>query len=206
MTTLPTANQNFLASIRAEAAQRTFHPYGTVRCLGDPLFRNQAARNLGCLLDVDREVISWTCLPLALENGNDVHIPDFLVEKDHGLVVMDVKQAKARTPPPWIAHEVAARGYRYASLGADEVSSGYRLRNAVDLLRYSRWHCPLGDRIRLLAALGEHGTLSVADCFPAFQETRPIAGLSSLILNRFVEVDLDEALIGPETSVRRRRG
>lgn len=205
MTTLPTADQNLLTSIRAEAAQHSFHPYGTVRCLGDPLFRNQAARNLGCLLDVDREVISWTCLPLVLENGTDVHIPDFLVEKDGGLVIMDVKQAKDRTPPSWIAYEVTSRGYRYASLCAEEVSSGYRLQNAIDLLRYSRWHCPLGDRIRLLAALCEHGALSVADCFPAFQETRPIAGLSSLILNRFVEVDLDEALIGPETSVRRWR-
>ncbi|WP_210388408.1 hypothetical protein [Mesorhizobium caraganae] len=76
----------------------------------------------------------------------------------------------------------------------------------MDLLRYARWHCPLGDRVRLLAALDEHGSLTVAECLAAFHETVPIAGLSSLVLRRFVEIDLDEARIGPETAVRRIRG
>ncbi|WEX11684.1 hypothetical protein [Chelativorans sp. AA-79] len=169
------------------------------------MFRNQAARHLGCLLDVDQDVISWTCLPLMLERDSGVHIPDFLVEKGSGSIVMDAVEGREKSPALWIASEAAAHGYEYVAVPVDEIGSGFRLWNAVDLLRYSRWQCPLGDRIRLLAALDEHGTLSVADCFPAFQETRPIAGLSSLILNRFVEVDLDEALIGPETSVRRWR-
>ncbi|WP_245330996.1 hypothetical protein [Mesorhizobium sophorae] len=63
----------------------------------------------------------------------------------------------------------------------------------------------MGDRIRLLGALDEAGSLSVGECLPAFRETRPMAGLASLVLQRFVEVELDQARIGPETAVRRRR-
>ncbi|WP_246688925.1 hypothetical protein [Mesorhizobium sp. WSM4310] len=64
----------------------------------------------------------------------------------------------------------------------------------------------MGDRIRLLGALDEAGSVSVGECLAAFRETVPIAGLSSLVLHRFVEIDLDEARIGPETAVRRIRG
>lgn len=45
---------------------------------------------------------------------------------------------------------------------------------------------PLGDRVRLLAALDEDGSIPVAECLGAFRETRSMAGLSSLILHRFV--------------------
>jgi hypothetical protein len=48
--------------------------------------------------------------------------------------------------------------------------------------------------------------LTVAECLNAFRETVPTPGLASLILHRFVDVDLDEARIGPETVVRRFRG
>jgi hypothetical protein len=36
----------------------------------------------------------------------------------------------------------------------------------------------------------------------AFQELNPMAGLSSLILHRFVTIDLDAEPIGPHTVVR----
>ena len=64
----------------------------------------------------------------------------------------------------------------------------------------------MGDRVRLLAALDENGSMTVSECMPAFLETPPIAGLSSLILHRFVEIELDEARISPETQVRRSHG
>lgn len=64
----------------------------------------------------------------------------------------------------------------------------------------------LGDRVRLLAGLHENGSLTVAECFGAFHETPPMAGLASLILHRVVYVDLDCGPIGPETSVRRYNG
>jgi hypothetical protein len=30
--------------------------------------------------------------------------------------------------------------------------------------------------------------------------------MASMVLNRFIDIDLDEALIGPESTIRRRRG
>ena len=39
----------------------------------------------------------------------------------------------------------------------------------------------------------------------AIRETQPVAALASLILQGFVEVELDEEIIGPETLVRRIR-
>ncbi|ASW06409.1 hypothetical protein CKA34_11265 [Rhizobium sp. 11515TR] len=78
----------------------------------------------------------------------------------------------------------------------------HRLQNARDLLRYAKYHTPLGDRIRLLAALEQEGSATVAECLSVFREISPMAGLSSLILNRFVTVDLDAELISPHTVVR----
>mgnify|MGYP000391715977 FL=1 len=66
-----------------------------------------------------------------------------------------------------------------------------------------RTSVPLGDRLKLLAALEEHGTLTVAECLTAFSETRPIGGFASMVLNGFLVVDLEDGLIGPGTAVRR---
>jgi hypothetical protein len=54
-----------------------------------------------------------------------------------------------------------------------------------------------------LAALDEHGSLPLSECLNAFHETKPVAGVASLILRGFVDVNLDDGPLGPETSVRR---
>ena len=76
-------------------------------------------------------------------------------------------------------------------------------RQAVRLLRYADYVVPLGDRLRLLAALDEHGSMPLAECLKAFRETNAVPGIAVLILHGYVEVELDDAPIGPETSVRR---
>jgi hypothetical protein len=48
-----------LEVIRSEAAVLTFHPRGTHRCVGAPVFRSQLARDLTCLLDLR----SWSGRP-----------------------------------------------------------------------------------------------------------------------------------------------
>ncbi|MEP9373291.1 hypothetical protein [Mesorhizobium sp. KR1-2] len=196
------SQSEFLESLRAEAGRRAFYPTGAVRCIGSPLFRNQAARNLGCLLDVDTSVLSWACLPLALRHSQTVHVPDFLVQRADGPVLVDALSGEA---PSWIAEEAAAHGLRYLPNGLELMGVGFRLENARDLLRYVRWQCPLGDRVRVLSALDEHGTASVAEILSVFREILPMAGLASLILHRFVEIELDETQIGPDTSIRRWR-
>jgi hypothetical protein len=190
---------------RSKAAVLTFHPRGTHRCVGAPVFRSQLARDLACLLDLDPPVREWSCLPITLGWSDTVHVPDFMVVRGKGATLVDAVEGVDAPLAGWIEAEAVRLGYAYERVGADEIEAGARLANARDLLRYASWQCPLGDRVRLLAALDENGQLTISECLPAFRETVPIAGLSSLILHRFVEVELDDARISPETPVRRCR-
>ena len=74
---------------------------------------------------------------------------------------------------------------------------------AINILRYGNYQCPLGDRIRVMATIEEVGSFTVAEGLSLFREISPMAGLASLILQRLIVVDLDDALIGPDTVVRR---
>lgn len=181
---------------------RVFYPSATVRCEGGKVFRSQAARDVGCLLDVDPSVVSWRCMPTAF--GDLSHSVDFEVVHDDGRVIL-LDAHDRELPTDLAAYEEAARRrsaeYRY--LSREDVHGGFRLKNAKDLLRYGNYTVPLGDRLRLLGALDENGSMPIAECLNAFQETRPVAGLAAMILNRYLEVDLDDAPLGPETVVRR---
>ena len=97
-------------------------------------------------------------------------------------------------------------GHRYRPVAMIDFADSFRLRNAKDLLRYGFYRPPLGDRIRLLAGIEEMGSLTIAECLSAIREGRPMPTLASLILQRFLEVDLDDELLNPETQVRRIRG
>lgn len=191
-----------------KAAQTTalkiYYPLGTVRCDGPPVFRSQLARDIACLLDVDDEVMSWSCMSVPLVLGDEIHRPDFEVTSADGPGLIDAGCEVAGQFSS-VVERAAAAGYRYEIVDRAALPP-IRLKNAKDLLRYSRFETALSDRIRLLAALDEHGSLSVGECMNAFMETKPIAGLANLVLHRFIEMELDEALIGPETQVRRKRG
>jgi hypothetical protein len=196
---------DFVASTRAGAAQRSYHPRGTIRCLGTPLFRSTSARDCACLFDFDPNISSWSCLPLELSDGSSFHIPDFRIERADGPVLIDVFETSDEALIDWIKARATEAEFRHEIVLKQQINSGFRLRNAQDLLRYARWRTPLGDRLRLLAALDEHGSMTMAECLTAFRETLPIAGLASLILHRFLEIELDDELINPDTTVRRRR-
>jgi len=202
VTSLPYQTNDVLEAALCRAQSNAFLPRGTVWCQGPPAFRTQLARDLGCLLDVDGEVDAWSCLPATLGSGEGAHIPDFLIKRGRRHTLVD---AGLGPDHPWLDSAAKECGCDYQAWPTPAIREGVRLSNAKDLLRYARWECPLGDRIRLLGALDEAGTLSVGECLAAFRETRPIAGLASLALRRFVEIELDEARIGPETAVRRRR-
>lgn len=174
-------------------------PIFFVRCVGPVVLRSQLARDIACLLDVDTSVSAWSCRSVTLRRGCDTHKPDLVVEREDDILVIDVT---SRSPAPhWVPEVARDAGYVYSAMSRGDVDP-INLRNARDLLKYVGTTVSLEDRIRLLASLDEHGSLTVAECMNAFRETRPIAGLASLILERFVEIDLD-ALIGPETRVRR---
>lgn len=181
---------------------RSFFPSATMRCDGGRVFRTQAARDVGCLLDIDPSVVLWRCKPPVLGELN--HSPDFEVVYDDGsTVLVDAHDRQFSTDLASLEDAARRRDATYRQMSEDEVHDGFRLTNAKDLLRYGNYVVPLGDRIRLLGALDANGSMSIVECLNAFQEVKPVAGLASLILNRYLEVDLDDLPLGPETTVRR---
>ncbi|MBY3255805.1 hypothetical protein HFO09_08910 [Rhizobium laguerreae] len=185
----------------AEASIKQFHPWATVRCSGTPMFRSQLARDLGCLLDVDRTVVAWLCLPRQVDADIGPHIFDFLVDYDDGAsVYLDAVDEEGS---PDITEAAAIAGLQHRFEFRDWIEDGFRLLNARDLLRYARWRTPLNDRIRMLAALDDAGSLQVGECLGIFREVAPMTAIAWMALHRLIELDLDECMIGPETLVRR---
>ncbi|MFT4161864.1 hypothetical protein [Shinella sp.] len=185
---------------------RTFPPAATIKCDGIGVFRSQTARDVACLLDLNPSIASWRCMSVSLDVSGGVHIPDFEVfHEDGGVVLIDAPDRMSSVDVAAIEAGAARHDYRYQLLSRPEVYDGFRLRNARDLLRYGNHAAPLGDRLRVLAALDEHGSLPLIECFKAFVESRPVPGIASLILRGYLEVDLDDAPLGPESQVRRIR-
>ncbi|CAN7454171.1 hypothetical protein LJR011_003273 [Agrobacterium tumefaciens] len=195
-----------LRASRHSASIRTLYPMATVKCDGPPVFRSQAARDAACLFDVNPSITSWHCMPLSLDYGGGVHVPDFgILNDDGGRLLVDASDRVMLVDVGRIEAAAQNHGVRYRRLVTDEVYDGLRLQNAKDLLRYGGTVLALGDRLRLLAVLEEHGNLTIAECLTVFTETKPVAGLAQMILRGFVEVDLDMTLLSPETMVRRIR-
>ncbi|UXT41448.1 hypothetical protein FY137_09710 [Agrobacterium tumefaciens] len=191
---------------RHSASIRTFAPAATIKCDGPSIFRSQVARDTACLLDVNPAVVSWHCMPVSLDCGNVAHVPDFgILNDDGGRMLIDSPDRVLPIDAEGIARAAERMGLRYRRLLTDEVYEGPRLQNAKDLLSYGSHGLALGDRLRVLAVLEEHGNLTIAECLTVFTETKPIAGLAQMILRGFVEVDLDTELLGPETMLRRIR-
>ncbi|WP_117193747.1 hypothetical protein [Rhizobium terrae] len=183
---------------------RFCYPLATVKCVGSPFFRSQEARDFACLHDVDPDVSRWTCDGVELCYGEETYRVDFVVTGNDDRTFMADVGEDAPRPPDWIEPAVGRLGHAYRPVAMHDFVDSYRLANAKDLLRYGLYRCPLGDRVRILAALDEMGSLTVAEALSAFREGRPMACLA-LILQGFLEIDLDDALIGSETAVRRIR-
>ncbi|MQW47447.1 hypothetical protein GHK68_35900 [Sinorhizobium meliloti] len=181
-----------------------YTPMATIKCDGRAQFRSQQARDFACLLDLDPDVARWSTAPPLLQNGDDEYKVDFIVLTEGGSFLIDVGQEEP-LPPIWLSAEIESKGHRYRSVAMVDFAESFRLRNAKDLLRYGFYRPPLGDRIRLLAGLEEMGSLTIAECLSAIQEGRPMPTLASLILQGFLEVDLDDDLLSPESQVRRIR-
>lgn len=114
---------------------RIFYPLATVRCEGGKVFRSQAARDVGCLLDVDPSVVSWRCMPSsALELD---HVPDFeVIHDDARVVFVDAHDYELSSHIAALEQAFGRRGASYRRMSRDDVHGGFRLRNAKDLLRY----------------------------------------------------------------------
>lgn len=191
---------------RLRASQMAFRPRGTVRCRGTPAFRSQAARDAACLLDTDKSVIEWFCLPEIISWHGDHHIPDFLVERSSCMSVVDITSGMGTVPPSWMSEAVRARGYRYEAISEATFRKSYRFTNSREMLRYAFHDVSLGDRVRLLAFLDEHGPAPLAACLPTIRNGRDAVGaLAALALRRIINIEIDDALLGPDTLVSRFR-
>jgi hypothetical protein len=194
-----------ISASRSNAQTNTvkiFYPPSTVRCDGPVLFRDQLARDVACILDVDDDVVSWSCQSFGLTYDGYLFRPDFYVHRVDSTVLLDA--AREEGAPDWVWDQADKAGLTYQIVKLSELPP-IRLKNARDLMRYARYEAALSDRVRLLATLDECSSLTVAEALVVFRETAPMAGLASMILHRFVTIDLDEGLIGPESVIRRRR-
>ncbi|MCQ1833352.1 hypothetical protein [Neorhizobium galegae] len=193
---------NIDQSRQAEASSHSqiVHPLHTVYCIGMPKFRNQVARDAACLLDVDEGVESWSCQPRSFSDGTVVHLPDFIVTRNDGdTYAVDI--AGQRSIPSWIARAAELEGFRY-QVWAEADFPPIRLRNAKDLLRYARVQISLADRLILLTALKEAGSLRLSEAITMASGTKAVPIISSMILQRLITIDLDAELIGPDSVIR----
>ncbi|MBY5441782.1 hypothetical protein [Rhizobium leguminosarum] len=198
---IPPQLHELAASLQAFAFHRSLKgpPTGT--------FRSDTARDVASILEVNPDVAWWNTSAPQIETTHGDHLPDFEMSDVGGVRwLLDAPDRKSPIDGELLVGETRLRGFRYRVLSRDEIYDGFRLRNARDLLRYTGHNVPLGDRVRVLAALDENGSLALSELLGAVRETQPVAALASMILRGFVEVELDDALIGPETQVRRIRG
>lgn len=182
----------------------------TVRCLGTPRFRNPMAQDLGCLLDVDPSVEAWECLPfgVTLEDPTGKqrrHVPDFLVSRTDGSTVL-----VDAIPVPESENSIAGfcttgrAEQGYEQILETQIRGGPRLSNAKELLRYAGVRISLSERIHFMAMLDERGPVAISECLRGCRSaTDPIALIAVLTLRRLIDMDLDQAPIGPETVIRR---
>lgn len=173
------------------------------RCVGRFTVGDQLARDVACMLDFDDAISSWSCQSLRFHSGFDTYSPDFVAERSHDVLVIDA--VGQRRPPPWISETTTSDGYTYLTMSRGDIDP-IRLKNCKDLLQCSGGEVSLGDRVRLLSVLDQQSSLTLAESLTVFQETKPIRGLANMVVGRFIEIDLDTSLIGPETVVRRCRG
>ena len=185
---------------RRASPVRRFGPPGTIYCVGRPIFRSRLARDLGLLLDLDRAVVEWSCLPNVAEfadaDGEIVeHVPDFRIIESGGLERF-VDAGRTNLTP-------IDRTVSYRTVPEDEILLEPALSNARDMMRYARRSVPLSDRVRLLAYLAEMSPISLIEAASAMRESpEPVGAVIALALRRVVSIEWRDDPIGPETQVR----
>lgn len=174
----------------------------TLRCVGRASFRSSAAFDLSCLLEIDGEVDHWRCDPPVLKLDEKEHRPDFLVVyRDGTATLADAPDRVHPMDEAQLADAAHAIGKRYRQFSMQEIC-GHRLANAKDLLRYKAWSVPLAERLRLVAALEQEGSMPFSECMNAIGHRHAVPFVAALVCQQFLEVDLDMGPIGPETTVR----
>lgn len=128
-------------------------------------WESQLERDLIYLLEFDPEVQAYreqpTTLSLMVEGKPRRYTPDFLVQKPHGLYVVEVKPAEKARQPEYIAlFAAAAESLRslassFQILTETEIRVQPRLDNIRLLLRYQRMDVPEAAWTAIAASLAD---------------------------------------------------
>lgn len=156
------------------------------------------------LLDMDRSVVEFHEQPALIHyelNGESLrHYPDILVNYAGWSEFVEVKsdddadseEVQQRTEA--IRPQLQQRGYGYRVWRASEIRSGYRLRNAIYLLRYGRAPIPLVRREAIRQRLIEEGQMTWGHLTgPAFG-TNALQDACALVLEGWLRLDQDSEL------------
>ncbi|MGG6893681.1 hypothetical protein [Rhizobium sp. BR 315] len=192
-----------LLSHRAESRASLPSGLNTVRSAGPLAFKSELARDYASLLDLDDQLQSWTCGPIFGNAEGEQFTADFQVMYGNSIEIVTIENHTQRVPS-WLPQRIhdLRHGYRHVDRSA---IPPVRLQNAKDLLRYARVTVSLSDRVRLLSALDEQGSLSLADCQSINMTGRAVPLVASLFLHRFIVFDdIDELPLGPDSRIRRR--
>ncbi len=160
-------------------------PVSNLKAVGRPIFRSQHARDYACLLDVDPDVLSWRSFPQPLTEIGDCHDDyhvDLEVHTASQSLIVEVSQGGGEAPR-WVHETIEAYGYKYQLVRFSDLNP-VRLANARDLSRYARYEAALGDRLRMLGALDEMGTLTLSECLNVVREGRAMETIASLRRSR----------------------
>ena len=112
---------------------QAFYPSATIRCYGPAVFRNQFARDVACLLDIDDAIDEWRCQPLPFSDGQEFYRPDFVANVKNRIIVIN---AMTNGTPSWIERAVRADGHQYEAVHRPELPL-IRLKNAKDLRKHT---------------------------------------------------------------------
>jgi hypothetical protein len=144
--------------------------------------------------------------PNPLTVGAELYVADLEARYLDGTAcLIDAPDRGTAVPTEQLKAAAELYGLSYRVADRPEIYSSFRLRNARDLLRYANYAPSLADSLRLLGTLDEQGGLPMADCLRVLTGRDPVAVLAAMILQGFVDVELDDALLGPETMVKRIR-
>ncbi|CAL8969057.1 hypothetical protein RHODGE_RHODGE_03532 [Rhodoplanes serenus] len=140
--------------------------------------------------------------------GHGVALNAIVLDGDRGRQVLDIIEAR-------LIRDVDGEGLFL--LAIDALGLPLLTLTAADVLREpwlsnatAVWSCrfvrvPVSDRITILQSLAE-GPLTIAEAASAARLSRdPVGSVLSLACADVIEIDITDAPLGPETSVRRRR-
>ncbi|MGP9820038.1 hypothetical protein ACTZWW_08485 [Salinarimonas sp. NSM] len=159
------------------------------------------------LCDLDPEIVAVSRGDVTLEfTGGIGHQPAYrLVLEGGASILADVVPDASALPAPTqaIADAAAAAGHGYRLETAATLRAEPRFTTMRLIASCRRVRVGAGDRVRILAALDEAGTLPLIEAASAARgAVDGVAAVLALACEGLVAVDLD-APLGPETPVRR---